>query len=62
MSQWKVYVVDNKNRHVGPFIVAATGERQALAKGKDYYNRQAAKGDFAVAAVATSERDSDGNA
>jgi hypothetical protein len=45
----------NHGNEVGPFVVAAGGEQEALAKGWAPYKRQAARGDYVVEITATRE-------
>jgi hypothetical protein len=48
LMQWQVTVTDNHGNKVGPFIVAATSERRAIAKARDFFKRQAPKGTWPV--------------
>jgi hypothetical protein len=52
--QWVVTVTDNRGQD-WLFIVAASGEREALEAGRSYFRRQAPRGTYATAASAKSD-------
>jgi hypothetical protein len=52
--QWVVTVTDNHGQD-WLFIVAASGEREALEAGRSYFRRQTPRGTYATAATAKAE-------
>jgi hypothetical protein len=48
LPQWNVYIVDNHGARIGPFGIATRTATEAVAKGRELFQRSAAKSQYAV--------------